>query len=159
MRITLFAIGKMKQNAIKQLYTQYFERLSICARSLGIQHIKNYEIIESRAATASLRQLQEEKQLLDFLPSNAYLVLCDEQGENISSRGFTEKLSTVIESTHSEIIFAIGGADGFGQVAKKRANLCISFGKMTWPHQLARILLAEQIYRSMTIMLNHPYHR
>ncbi|MDN5248951.1 23S rRNA (pseudouridine(1915)-N(3))-methyltransferase RlmH [Bartonella sp. TP] len=159
MRIILFAVGKLKKNAISQIYTQYFERVSACAKSLGIQHISNYEILESRASTASLRKNQEGKKLLDLMPKNGYLILCDEKGENLSSIAFVSKLRSVIEQGLGDIVVAIGGADGFCDEIKQRANLTISFGAMTWPHQLARILLAEQLYRAMTIMLSHPYHR
>lgn len=159
MRIILFAVGKLKKNAISQIYMQYFERLSVCAKSLGIQHISNYEILESRASTANLRKSQEGKKLLEFMPKNGYLILCDEKGENLSSNAFATKLRSTLDEGLGDIIVAIGGADGFCDEIKQRANLTISFGAMTWPHQLVRILLSEQLYRAMTIMLNHPYHR
>ncbi|WP_346913364.1 23S rRNA (pseudouridine(1915)-N(3))-methyltransferase RlmH [uncultured Roseibium sp.] len=93
------------------------------------------------------------------MPSGAKLVVLDEHGKSLSSLHFSRKLEGWKDEGVQDVVFAIGGADGHGAELLARADLKIAFGTMTWPHQLVRILLSEQIYRALTIQAGHPYHR
>ena len=90
---------------------------------------------------------------------NDVLIALDERGKNIDSIAFSEIIKNAQENYSKNIIFVIGGAHGLDSTVRQRANHIISFGKMTMPHKIARILLVEQIYRSLTIINNHPYHK
>ena len=92
-------------------------------------------------------------------PENGVTILLDEKGEQISSAGLALKLEQWRDGGKREARFMIGGADGFGDAARAGADLLIAFGKATWPHLLARAMLAEQLWRATSILANHPYHR
>ena len=92
-------------------------------------------------------------------PSIAYVIALDERGKNMTSEAFAGELGRLLDNGTREVAFLIGGPDGHAAAVQGRAGLVVSLGKMTWPHRLARVMLAEQIYRSVTILVNHPYHR
>jgi 23S rRNA (pseudouridine1915-N3)-methyltransferase len=102
---------------------------------------------------------QEATALLAAVPPAAKLVALDEGGKSLDSRAFSDRLLAWRDDGVAEVAFAIGGADGHGRKLVERATLRLAFGAMTWPHQLVRVLLAEQLYRAVTILTGHPYHR
>lgn len=159
MRLTLLVVGKLKKNATTMLFEQYYNRIHNIAKNIGITNVAVKEISESKENDASLRCIEEGKKLLALVNDGTRLIICDELGANLSSKEFSTQLQKEINIARHNIIFAIGGADGLSKEVKEAAHSSISFGKLTWPHQLARIMLAEQIYRAITIALNHPYHR
>lgn len=159
MRFTLSCIGRMKSGADKDLFDRYVERARKTGRGLGITDVSLREMPESRAQRAGDRKSEEAKALLQSLSPGARLVVLDETGKNLTSPAFSNKLETWKNEGVPEVAFAIGGADGHGSEVIDRADLKLALGAMTWPHQIARILLAEQIYRAMTIQSGHPYHR
>jgi 23S rRNA (pseudouridine1915-N3)-methyltransferase len=159
MRFSFFCIGRMKSGADKDLFDRYLDRARKTGRGLGIGDISLTELTESRAQRAADRKAEEAAGILATLPAGARLVVLDENGRNLSSAEFSGRLEAWKDEGVPEIAFAIGGADGHGQELLQRADLKLALGAMTWPHQIARILLAEQIYRSMTIQSGHPYHR
>ncbi|EAV44770.1 hypothetical protein SIAM614_07818 [Roseibium aggregatum IAM 12614] len=159
MRFTLFCIGKMKAGADKELFDRYIDRARKTGRGLGITEVALTEMSESRAQRADDRKAEEARGILAALSAGARLVVLDENGKNLSSPAFSQKLEAWKDEGVSDVVFAIGGADGHGQDVLNRADLKLALGAMTWPHQIARILLAEQIYRAMTIQSGHPYHR
>jgi 23S rRNA (pseudouridine1915-N3)-methyltransferase len=93
------------------------------------------------------------------VPEKAVLVALDEHGKAVDSRAFAEFLRKWRDGGTPEVVFAIGGADGHGAAILGRSDLELAFGAMTWPHQFARLMLAEQLYRAVTILTGHPYHR
>ena len=93
------------------------------------------------------------------LASGAALVLLDERGKNISSEDLAERIGRLRDGGQKNLVIAIGGRDGHDAALRERAELTLSFGALTWPHQLVRIMLAEQLYRVATILSGHPYHR
>ena len=93
------------------------------------------------------------------IPAGALVVALDERGESLSSRELAGRIGSWRDGGQSDIAFAIGGADGLDPSIRERAGLVLSFGRLTWPHQLARAMLAEQIYRAQQILAGHPYHR
>ncbi|QFT34470.1 23S rRNA (pseudouridine(1915)-N(3))-methyltransferase RlmH [Roseibium porphyridii] len=159
MRFTLSCIGRMKAGADKDLFDRYLDRARKSGRGLGITGVSLSEHPESRAQRPEDRKAEEAKVIQQSLPPGARLIVLDEHGKNLTSPAFSQKLEGWKDEGISEVVFAIGGADGHGQELLERADLKLALGAMTWPHQIARILLAEQIYRAITIQAGHPYHR
>ncbi|WP_420412350.1 23S rRNA (pseudouridine(1915)-N(3))-methyltransferase RlmH [Roseibium sp.] len=159
MRFSLICIGRMKAGADKDLFDRYLDRARKAGRALGVTDVTITELPESRDQRAEDRKAEEAKAILQAVPSGAKLVVLDENGKNLTSPAFSGRLETWKDDGIPDIVFAIGGADGHGQEMLARADLKLALGAMTWPHQIARILLAEQIYRAITIQSGHPYHR
>lgn len=159
MQLIIYVIGKMKNNPFSFMVDDYLNRLKNSAKNIGISSVILYEASQSRENKSDLRKKEEAQKLLDFIKPGAKLILCDEDGQNLTSRDLSNKFDKLIQSGAGQICFAIGGADGFDDNLKQQAELLLSFGKLTWPHQLARVMLVEQLYRVVTILLNHPYHR
>ena len=106
-----------------------------------------------------LTELPDRGGTTPALPANSVTVLLDERGEALSSTAFAKKLETWRDGGKREARFVIGAADGHGDEARGDADLLLSFGLATWPHLLARAMLAEQLFRATSILANHPYHR
>ncbi len=145
MKIYILAIGKCKNGSPEDLLIkQYQKRL-------------NWELIVKEKDNDE--RLKEAAFLLSHIPPHAKVVVLDERGENISSLAFAKKIGDWQLEGISDICFLIGGADGHTDEVRKRADLLLSFGKLTMPHMLIRAVLSEQIYRAQTILSGHPYHR
>ncbi len=158
MQITIAAIGRMKAGPERELADRYIDRVNKAGRRLGLA-LAVREIPESRAGSAATRKLQEAAALIAALPAGAVLVALDETGKALDSRRFAGEIAKWRDDGVADVVFAIGGADGFGAEVLKTAALRLAFGAMTWPHQLVRLMLAEQLYRTVTILSGHPYHR
>jgi len=159
MRFTLSCIGRMKAGAERDLFDRYLDRARKTGRGLGVTEIVLSEMPESRAQRTEDRKADEAGSLLNCMSNGARLIVLDETGKNLTSPAFSDRLEAWKNEGVPEIVFALGGADGHGRDVLNRADLKLALGAMTWPHQIARILLAEQIYRAMTIQSGHPYHR
>jgi 23S rRNA (pseudouridine1915-N3)-methyltransferase len=159
MRIVVAAIGRLKQSSETELSERYRKRVAQTGRQLGLRDIEIIEIRESRAADAGKRMLEESIALANVIPQNAAIVLLDSLGENLDSIGFATQLAKWRANGRPAVVFLIGGADGLAASLREKAELRLSFGAATWPHQLVRVMLLEQLYRSMTILAGHPYHR
>lgn len=155
MLITVAAVGKLKAGPERELYDRYVERAAAAGRSLGLTFATR-EFTESRASSADARKGAEAKSLLAL---GCITVALDEGGKAIDSRAFAERLARWRDDGNSDLVLALGGPDGHGPELLRKSALRIAFGPMTWPHQLARIMLAEQLYRAVTILSGHPYHR
>src|SRR5690606_20791956 len=116
------------------------------------------EIAESRARSTDERR-REEALSLDLHRGDAALFLLDERGRNLTSEEFGKRIGDLRDNGRRQLVFAIGGPDGHDESSRSAADLVLSFGAQTWPHQLARVMLAEQLYRAVTILSGHPYHR
>ncbi len=158
MQMTVAAIGRMKAGAERELAERYRDRVNKAGRRLGLS-LAVREFPESRAASATTRKEQEAAALLAALPQGAVLIALDETGRNLDSRAFAQKIARWRDDGIAELVFAIGGADGFAPTVIKTATLSLALGAMTWPHQLVRLMLTEQVYRAVTILSGHPYHR
>src|SRR5665213_1333801 len=158
MLITIAAIGKLKAGPERELLARFIERAASAGRNVGLTFVVR-EFPESRAATGPLRKDQEATALIDSLSPGAVLVALDEAGKSFDSRSFTERLGRWRDSGTAELTLTIGGADGHGAKLLEKSALRLAFGSMTWPHQLVRVMLAEQLYRTVTILSGHPYHR
>ena len=145
MKIEIRAIGKLKNGAPEDLLIkEYQKRLS-------------WDLIIKE--TGNDTQEKEAAFLLKSLPLKAKVVVLDERGENMKSTAFAQKIGEWQNEGVSKIYFLIGGADGHIKQTRQRADLLLSFGKLTMPHFLIRAVLTEQIYRAQTILSGHPYHR
>lgn len=159
MKLTIAAIGRMKRGAEQDLCARYTDRADKAGRALGLGPLRIIEFNESRAARPAERKSQEAEMLLGAAPPGAAKFVLDEHGTAHTSRSFTKLLADERDSGSTEAVFFLGGADGHGKALLDAATRNISLGKMTFPHQIARCLLAEQIYRAVTILSGHPYHR
>lgn len=159
MRIAVHAIGRLKAGPERELAGEYLARASGLARSAGIKSVTVSEYPESLAATAALRKDDEAARLLAGLDGRAVVIALDERGRELTSPEFAAQMAKHRDGGAPDLVLLIGGPDGHGPAVLARADLKLAFGKLTWPHRLVRILLAEQIYRALTILLNHPYHR
>lgn len=148
----------MKAGPERELAERYFERFAKVGPAVGLEFAGVAEIPESRARTASERRREDSRKLVDILADGA-LVLLDERGRNLTSRDLSGKLAGFRESGVRHLVLAIGGPDGHDEAIRSKADFSLSFGAQTWPHQLVRVMLAEQLYRAVTILSGHPYHR
>ena len=151
MRITLVAVGRAKSDATAALFHDYTKRLR--------WPLRLHEIEERRKLDVEQRRTREGERLMAAVPNGARLVALDERGKSLDSAAFATLLRRWQDEGTSDLAFVIGGADGLSGALLARADLTLSFGPMTWPHMLARALLAEQLYRAQCILDGHPYHR
>jgi 23S rRNA (pseudouridine1915-N3)-methyltransferase len=159
MRITLFAVGRLKAGPEKDLASRYLDRFAKAGPAVGLELAKLVEIQESRASNPETRKREEAVALEKALPEGAALILLDERGKALDSQTFSEVIGRYRDNGKRDMMLAIGGADGLDPDLRSRADLVLNLGTMTWPHQLVRILIAEQLYRAVTILSGHPYHR
>ena len=159
MEISVLAVGRLKSGPEADLCGRYLDRARKSGRTRGFRGFEVQEIAESRAARAADRIAQEEEALLGFIGRSDHTVCLDAAGELLDSESFAAMLRRDSEAAISRTRFVIGGPDGLGEKIVAAAERRLSFGRLTWPHQIVRILLAEQLYRAMTILSGHPYHR
>ncbi|MGI9383591.1 MAG: 23S rRNA (pseudouridine(1915)-N(3))-methyltransferase RlmH, partial [Methyloligellaceae bacterium] len=159
MRLTLAAVGRLKAGAERELLTRYTERITPLGRKQGCGPISVIEIGESRQGAAKARCEEEADVLLRKLPAGADIIALDETGRALTSAAFAGLLEGLRDGGTRELAFLIGGPDGHGEKIRAAASRVLSFGPMTLPHGLVRIILVEQIYRALTILDGHPYHR
>jgi len=159
MRLLIAAVGRLKQGPERELAASYRKRAEATGRALGFRDFEMIEIRESRAQDAERRRVEEAIAIANIIPESAVIVVLDERGENLDSPALAGLLRGWRAEDRSAVCFVVGGADGLALSLLERAQLRLSFGKATWPHQLVRIMLLEQLYRATTILAGHPYHR
>ena len=159
MRLVVISIGRLKQGPERELAERYSERFGDIGRKLGFRGLEIHEIPESRARDAVTRIAEEATAISAAIPAKSVLVALDERGDNLDSAAFAHHLGRWRDEQMANTIFVIGGADGLSPDLRRKAKLKLAFGSATWPHQMVRILLLEQIYRAATILAGHPYHR
>jgi len=159
MKIVVVAIGRLKQGPERELAERYRERFDDLGRKLGFRGVTVHEIPESRAQDAAARMAEEAAAISAAIPAKSVLVALDERGNNIDSPALARHLGRWRDEAVANTIFAIGGADGLSPDLQRKAKLTLAFGAATWPHQMVRIMLLEQLYRAATILAGHPYHR
>ena len=159
MRLVVISIGRLKQGPERELAERYRERFEDIGRKLGFRGLEIHEIPESRGRDAAVRIPEEATAISAAIPEKSLLVALDERGDNIDSAAFARHLGRWRDEGIANTIFMIGGADGLSPDLRRKAKLGIAFGSATWPHQMVRVMLLEQIYRAATILAGHPYHR
>jgi 23S rRNA (pseudouridine1915-N3)-methyltransferase len=158
MRLIVIAVGRLKQGPERELAERFRERFEDIGRKLGFRGLEIHEIAESRARDAATRMAEEAAAVSALLPEKYGLVALDERGKSIDSAAFAQHLGRFRDEA-KDILFVIGGADGLSPELRRKAQLVVAFGAATWPHQMVRVMLLEQIYRAATILAGHPYHR
>ena len=144
MKVTIAAIGKIKPSPERELYEGYVKRIP-------------WKIACKEFSASS--KAREAEQLLAACAGHERVIALDESGKTLSSREFAEQLKSWQQQGISSFAFVIGGADGLDESVLKKAALVWSFGRVTWPHMMVRGMLAEQLYRAVTLIAGHPYHR
>lgn len=158
MRLSLLAVGRLKSGPERELVERYRQRIEAMGRSLGMAGLDIVELPESRARRDEDRRAEEAASLLERAGSSL-LIVFDERGKSPSSEAFAEKIRHWRDEGSPGIACVIGGPDGLDPQVLQRAKLVVSFGALTMPHQIVRALVAEQVYRALTIIAGHPYHR
>lgn len=155
MRISICAVGRLKAGPEKALIDDYLTRFDRTGRAHGLGPARVIEVEDRKgggmAAEAAL--------LRKALPKGAVLCTLDERGKLISSPEFADRLRGWRDAGRSDLALILGGADGIDPSLRAEADFSLSFGKMVWPHMLARVMLSEQLYRAATIASGGPYHR
>lgn len=156
MNIKIIAVGKLKEKYTKDAIDEFKKRLgAFCSLSLveiPAQEIKDENLNEKYKET-------EGQKILAAIKPDSYVITLEILGKSLSSEEFAQKIKTLSQEGHNEVVFVIGGANGLSKAVSERANFKLSFSKMTFTHQLIRIFLYEQIYRAFKIINNEAYHR
>ena len=159
MRLLVAAVGRLKSGPERELAARYRERADASGRKLGLRPLELIEVEESRGRHGEQRIGEEAARLAAAIPENAAIVALDAGGKALSSTDLAQRLGRWRDRGTPALCFLIGGADGLAKPLRDEAELVLSFGAATWPHQLVRIMLLEQLYRATTILSGHPYHR
>ncbi|PBC10745.1 23S rRNA (pseudouridine(1915)-N(3))-methyltransferase RlmH [Mesorhizobium sp. WSM3859] len=159
MKITVHAVGRMKTGPERELADRYFERFAKSGPAVGLEFAGIVEVPESRGQSADERRREEAQKLQAQLQAGTVLILLDERGKSLSSEDLAARIGQLRDAGRKALVVAIGGADGHDKALREQADLVLSFGALTWPHQLVRVMLGEQLYRIATILAGHPYHR
>jgi 23S rRNA (pseudouridine1915-N3)-methyltransferase len=159
MRLIVAAVGRLKDGPERALLARYQERLAPLAKRLGLAPVVWHETGESRAGDAARRREEEGASLLRLVRGAGFIVALDVHGRALASEAFARLLAEKRDGGIEAAGLLVGGPDGLSDGVRAAAQLQISLGAMTLPHGLARIVLAEQLYRAATILSGHPYHR
>ncbi|MBN8939222.1 MAG: 23S rRNA (pseudouridine(1915)-N(3))-methyltransferase RlmH [Rhizobiales bacterium] len=157
MRLILVAVGRAKAGPETELAARYHDRAVKAGKALGFRGLDVVTLDESRAADAAQRKADEATAIRRQRAGR--LILLDERGKSLGSEAFAERLGRWKDASEEAATLVIGGPDGLDPALHAEADLVLSFGAMTWPHQLVRVMALEQLYRAMTILAGHPYHR
>lgn len=158
-RLLVMAVGRLKAGPERELCARYLDRTAKGARALGLSGPDMIEIAESSARRPEDRMAEEGAALLAALPDGATLLALDPRGEHRSSEEFAAFLAAERDRGVRALALLIGGADGLSEAVRARAPRLIAYGRATFPHQIVRVMLAEQLYRATTILAGHPYHK
>ena len=153
MKIAIIAIGRLGRGPEADLVKTYAERATAAGRALGLGPV---EIVEAEARKPGKAA---EAEVLKAHLADSHVIACDEHGKARTSRAFAEEIATLRDRGVRRLAFLIGGADGLDPALLAAADGKLAFGPQTWPHAMARAMLAEQVYRSVTILAGSPYHR
>jgi 23S rRNA (pseudouridine1915-N3)-methyltransferase len=159
MRLLIAAVGKLKQGPERELFAHYLARAEALGGKLTLTPLTTVEIAEAKAASTLARCQAEALALLAKVPDKHKLICLARTGDRLSSEAFAHLLAKLRDGGTPGVAFLIGGADGLSRTVLAKADKVLSLGPMTLPHGLARLVLAEQIYRAETILSGHPYHR
>ncbi|MEZ5997254.1 MAG: 23S rRNA (pseudouridine(1915)-N(3))-methyltransferase RlmH [Hyphomonas sp.] len=153
MRLVFLVVGKLKSGPERDLVDEYLKRARPVARSLGFRGIEEIEVANGGGLDA------EAGRILEKIPSGAKILRLDEFGPSMGSEPFAHKLALWRDQGTPDLVFLIGGAEGYGEAVKQAAPETLAFGPQTWPHRFVRVMLAEQVYRAVSILAGTPYHK
>lgn len=155
MRVQICAVGRLRAGPERTLIDDYLTRFDRTGRALGLGPAQLLEVEDKKGGG----MVAEAGLLERVVPKGAMICVLDERGKLMSSPDFANKLGDWRDGGCSDLAFLIGGADGLDPSLRNRADFKLSFGKMVWPHMLARVMLTEQLYRAASILAGSPYHR
>lgn len=154
MNITVLAVDRLRNKNCRSMAEDYLKRCSKFVR------VDMREVKSGRAENAELTRKKEAASLLESIRPDDRVVVCDEHGENWTTKALADYFDAFSRAGRTgRLMFVIGGPEGLDKAVRKRSDVQLSFGRITLPHELARVVLLEQIYRAWTILRNHPYHR
>jgi 23S rRNA (pseudouridine1915-N3)-methyltransferase len=159
MRLVVAAIGRLKDGPERELAERYRKRAEQTGGRIGFRDTEVVEVRESRAQEIGKRIVEESIALANVIPDKAITIVLDERGESLDSATLAQRLGRWRDDGRPAAVFIVGGDVGLAPALRDKANLRLAFGAATWPHQLVRVMLLEQIYRAVTILSGHPYHR
>ncbi len=155
MRLHIVSIGRWSGGPDKVLYEHYADRIDRLARNLALGPLALREVVPKKTSDRD----EEATALLKATPQNSFVIALDETGKTQKSSEFADFLASKRDDGTSDMAFVVGGAEGLGATVTQGCQLKLSLGAMTWPHMLVRVMLAEQVYRALTILAGHPYHK
>lgn len=155
MRLTIASVGRAGAGPEAELAKTYLDRAEAAGRGIALAPVGLIEIDDRKAKT----QRQQGERLLERVGDGAIAIALDERGKTRKSPDFANQIARWRDEGRPEAVFLIGGADGHDPAVRERADMLLSFGPMVWPHMLVRVMLAEQIYRAISILTGSPYHR
>lgn len=153
MKLTILAVGRLARSPEVELVKLYVDRATAAGRALGLGPVEVVEVEARKPGKAA------EAEVLRPHLADAHVIACDERGTARASRDFAAEIAKLRDQGVRRLVFLIGGADGLDPALVAQANGKLAFGPQTWPHALARAMLAEQVYRAVTILAGGPYHR
>jgi 23S rRNA (pseudouridine1915-N3)-methyltransferase len=159
MRVILACVGRAVKAPEQEMCEAFLKKARSMGRSLGFSDIALQVVETSRAATRPARQTEEAERLTRQIPPGAHRMLLDETGKAQASDDFARRLAKLRDGGTRDLVFLIGGPDGFLPEFREKAEERLAFGPQTWPHLMVRMMLAEQIFRGLAILAGHPYHR
>ena len=159
MKITLLTVGKIKQKYLKDAIAEYSKRLSKYCKLEIIEVADEKTPDNASEVVENVIRDKEGERLLKYVKDDAFVITLEIKGKMMTSEELAEKIDTLGIRGVSHIMFIIGGSIGLGEDVIKRSDFALSFSKMTFPHQLMRVILLEQIYRSYRIIAGEPYHK
>lgn len=159
MKITLITVGKIKEKYLKDAIAEYTKRLSKYCK-LEIVEVADEKTPDNASEVVEdAIRAKEAERILKYVKDDAYVITLEIQGKQLNSEELAEKIDKLGIQGTSHIVFIIGGSIGLGEAVLKKSNYALSFSKMTFPHQLMRVILLEQVYRSYRIISGEPYHK
>ena len=159
MKISVIAVGKIKEKYLKDALAEYSKRLSRYCKLEIIEVADEKTPDQASEAAEDLIRAKEGERILKHIRDDMFVITLEIGGKMLTSEEFADKIETLGVQGKSSIAFVIGGSIGLGKEVLKRSDFALSFSKMTFPHQLMRVVLLEQIYRSYRIMNGEPYHK
>jgi 23S rRNA (pseudouridine1915-N3)-methyltransferase len=159
MRLHILAIGFGRGTQEGALTEDFIGRAVNMGRRLGFTSVTCDELPVSKERELPKRMAEEAERLARRVPDGAHVVLLDAKGKGMTSEDFAEMLGALRDAGTRDLAFVIGGPDGLAPLPGKKAGRSLAFGPQTWPHLMVRAMLAEQVYRALTILAGHPYHR
>jgi len=153
LRIAIVAVGRLGRSPEADLVRMYAERASAAGRALGLGPVEVTEVEARKPGRVA------EAEVLSGHLADSRIIACDETGRARTSRDFAAEIGRLRDDGVRRLVFLVGGADGLDPALRARAHDTLAFGPQTWPHALARVMLAEQVYRAVTLLAGSPYHR
>lgn len=159
MKITVITVGKIKEKYLKDAIAEYSKRLGKYCK-LEIIEVADEKTLDNASETVEEQiRAKEGERILKYIKDDAYVITLEIEGKQLTSEQFAGKIESLGVQGYSHIIFIIGGSIGLGSEVLKKSDYALSFSKMTFPHQLMRVILLEQVYRGYRIISGAPYHK